>query len=210
MDDLPAPLPLSRKRQQILEAARALFLAQGYGHVSMDAMAKLAQVSKATLYAHFPSKNRLFATIVSDACRLNTMDESNFPLIVTDIAAALRQIGVRLLTFLLLPATMEIYRVVMAESVRFPELGEAFMAAGPEAFRARFMQWLQVQVAAGHLAIDNPAVAAEQFGAMLRPLRFMRATLGLPGERDDAEEIAATVGEAVETFLRRYRAAPEA
>ena len=56
----------SPKRRAILNAATELFAARGYGAVSMDAIARAADVSKATLYAHFESKDRLFATIVQD------------------------------------------------------------------------------------------------------------------------------------------------
>ena len=195
-------LPLSPKHQHILDAARALFMADGYGKVSMEAIAKQAQVSKATLYAYFPSKDRLFATIVGDACRTNAMDESSFPETVTDMRAALFQIGERLLRFLLLPTTMAIYRVVVGESTRFPELGEAFMTAGPQAFCDRFATWLTLQSAAGLLSIPDAPAAAEQFAAMLRPLRFLRATLGqAPPEIDDVPTI---VNNATETFLHRY------
>ena len=207
MSDSPAPPP-SPKHQQILDAARALFMAEGYGKVSMDAVARRAQVSKATLYAYFPSKDLLFATIVGQACQIDAMDAGNFPEQVPDIGAALRQIGVRLLRFLLRPNTMAIYRVVVGESARFPELGEAFMAAGPEAFRDRFAMWLSAQTAAGVLNISNADIAAEQFGAMLRPLRFLRATLGLPEAAED--DVIAIVDDAVETFLSRYGVKPSA
>ena len=59
------------KRQAVLDAATALFMAQGYGAVSMDAIARAAGVSKATLYAYFSSKDQFFATIISDACQQN-------------------------------------------------------------------------------------------------------------------------------------------
>ena len=64
LEDLP-------KRTQIMDAAAALFIAQGYGAVSMDAIAKAAAVSKATLYAYFRSKDALFATIIREACESN-------------------------------------------------------------------------------------------------------------------------------------------
>ncbi len=43
----------SPKRQLVLDAAASLFMAHGYGAVSMDAVARAAGVSKATLYAYF-------------------------------------------------------------------------------------------------------------------------------------------------------------
>ena len=45
----------------ILDAARRLFLEHGYAVTSMDVVAQLAGVSKATVYARFESKEQLFA-----------------------------------------------------------------------------------------------------------------------------------------------------
>ena len=79
----------------MLEAAASLFMAHGYGAVSMDAIARAAGVSKATLYAHFSSKDRLFATIIDEACRqkialgeLLPADETNVRAALTGAAAA--------------------------------------------------------------------------------------------------------------------------
>ena len=205
----PEPSP-SAKRQQVLEAAGTLFIAHGYGKVSMEAVAKQAQVSKATLYAHFPSKDLLFATIVGDACARNALGEGSFPDVADDIDEALRQIGTRLLNFLMLERTMAIYRVTIAESARFPELGEAFLAAGPLVFLDRMAAWLISQNAAGHLVVTEAKVAAEQFLALLRTTSFLRATLGLPPSVRPEDSVAAIVDAAVAIFLRSYRATQEA
>ena len=199
------PVETSRKRLQVLEAAADLFMAQGYGATSMDALARTAGVSKATLYAHFASKDVLFATIVGEACRANTIAEENFPADVSDIKAALTGIGLRVLRFLLLPRTLAIFRMVVAEAARFPELGAAFMNNGPQAFRDRFRDWVVQQEAAGHLRAPDPRVASEQFMALLRASLFMRATLALPPAPTDAD-IEATVQAAVTTFLRAFGA----
>lgn len=208
--DMIAPSPplagdaeTSPKRRQVLEAAAELFMAHGYANVSMDGVARAAGVSKATLYAHFASKDVLFASIVGEACRRNTLVSENFPDVVADIAAALTAIGGRLLRFLLLERTIAIYRVAVAESGRFPELGVAFWDAGPQRFLDRFADWLALQSAAGHLAVADPAIAAEQFSALLRASLFMRVTLGIGPAPGDAE-IDATVGRAVSTFLRAF------
>ena len=64
-DGMTQEVPVSAKARNILEAARALFIARGYEAASMDAVAKAANVSKATVYAYFNSKNELFAAIVA-------------------------------------------------------------------------------------------------------------------------------------------------
>ena len=205
---VPDPPP-SAKRQQVLDAAGALFIAQGYGKVSMEAVAKQAQVSKATLYAYFPSKDVLFSTIVSDACRRNALADGNFPDDIADIAEALRQIGTGTLSFLMLDRTMAIYRLTIAESAHFPELGEAFLAAGPLEFLNRMAAWIAAQSAAGHLTVSDPKMAAEQFLALLRTTNFLRATLGLPPSDRLEDSVAAVVDGAVAIFLRFYGATQE-
>ncbi|MBY0229118.1 MAG: TetR/AcrR family transcriptional regulator [Gemmataceae bacterium] len=57
------------KRETILEAARTLFLRDGFAGTSMDAVTALAGVSKATVYAHFKSKDELFASLVQETAR---------------------------------------------------------------------------------------------------------------------------------------------
>ncbi len=210
--DLPSPVPEIRldsspKRQQIVEAAVTLFMAHGYGSVSMDAVARSAGVSKATLYAYFTSKDALFATIIGDACRERTEDDATFPTEVSDIGAALTTIGDRVLHFLLQDRKLAIYRMTVAEATRFPELGEAFMVNGPQRFVERVAHWIGLQIAAGHLAAADPRIAAEHFLALLRTMMFMRATL-CQGPAPTEDEIAANVAAAVATFLRAF-GAPE-
>ena len=50
-----------RKFDQVLEGARSVFLADGFEGASVDQIAKVAGVSKATLYSYFPDKRLLFA-----------------------------------------------------------------------------------------------------------------------------------------------------
>src|ERR687894_2837948 len=64
--DAPTGARADRKRASIVAAARALFLAEGYD-ASMDALAAAADVSKATLYNHFGSKEALFSAVIGDA-----------------------------------------------------------------------------------------------------------------------------------------------
>lgn len=192
----------SPKRRAMLRAAGELFIARGYGAVSMDAIAREAGVSKATLYAHFASKDRLFATIINEACRQNFVVGDFLPADAPDLAAALTALGQRMLRFLLEDRALAISRVVTAESMRFPELGRAFYQNGPEVFRRAFGQWLVTQAAAGRLSVPDPAIAADQFVGMLRGTGvYMRASLGLPPPPTDAE-IDATVAAAVATLLR--------
>ncbi len=198
-----APTEASPKRRQVLDAAEALFLEHGYEPVSMDAVARKAGVSKATLYAYFPSKDRLFATIVAERGMAHVLDDAAYPPDGSDIRAAMTEIGGRVLRFILRPRTLRIYRIAVAESVRFPELGQAFYEAGPQRSCGRFETWLLRQEAAGLVALPDPLLAAQQFMALVRSCVFLRATLEVPPTPDEAE-IERTVASAVETWLRAY------
>jgi TetR/AcrR family transcriptional repressor of mexJK operon len=194
----------SPKRLLVLDAAAGLFMAHGYGAVSMDAVARAAGVSKATLYAHFSSKDQLFATIIGVACREKIALGALLPADATDVGAALATFGDRLLRFFLDERPLALHRVVIGESTRFPELGRAFYDNGPAALHAMFGAWLAGQTEAGRLAVSDPMMAAEQFVGMLRTSLFLRASLGLARATDD--EIDATVSGAVTTFLKAYAA----
>jgi TetR/AcrR family transcriptional regulator, mexJK operon transcriptional repressor len=192
----------SPKRQLVLDAAASLFMAHGYGAVSMDAVARAAGVSKATLYAYFSSKDQLFATIIGEACRQKIALAELLPADATDPCAALAAFGGRLLRFFLEERPLAIHRVVIAESTRFPELGRAFYDNGPAALFRTLAEWLAGQTGAGRLAITDAGMAAEQFVGMLRTSLFLRATLGLT--RPTEPEIDATVEAAVTMFLKAY------
>jgi TetR/AcrR family transcriptional repressor of mexJK operon len=111
----------SPKRQLVLDAATALFMAQGYGAVSMDAIARAAGVSKATLYAYFSSKDQLFATIIGEACRQNIAVTNFLPDGETDVLAGLTVFAGNTLRFLVEARSLAIHRVVVSESA-LPEL----------------------------------------------------------------------------------------
>lgn len=64
---MPKPPPYmltDDKPSLILRAAHRLFLQDGFSVTSMDAITQAAGVSKATVYAHFESKEKLFETLI--------------------------------------------------------------------------------------------------------------------------------------------------
>src|SRR5215470_16336540 len=116
----------SQKAQEILRAARKVFIAKGFEATSMDAVAKSAGVSKATVYAHFKSKSELFAAIVAQLAgrlmaEVQAVMEARLPL-----RQALMRIGARFLEVLTDPERVRMFRMMVAEIDRFPELGRIF------------------------------------------------------------------------------------
>jgi TetR/AcrR family transcriptional regulator, mexJK operon transcriptional repressor len=191
------------KQQDIEQAASRLFMAQGYAAVSMDAIARAAGVSKATLYAYFSSKERLFASLIGEACARSGPGSVPLADDADDLHATLTALADRTLHFILEEQSLAIYRAVIAEVVRFPEIGRAFYGYVTEASRRGLATWIERQMAAGRLAARDPALAAQQFMGLLRTNLHMRALFRIDPPPSEAE-IAATVAAAVETFLRAY------
>ncbi len=193
-----------RKRRQVVEAAARLFMAQGYGATSMDAIAREAGVSKATLYAYFPGKDALFAAIVGEACEREAEGRPCCPGAEGgDLAATLLSLGEGYLSFLFREEALAIQRVVMAEGPRFPELGRAFYESGPRRTIAWLAGWFSALQRQGGLRAGDAELAAEQFLSLLRSTAFLRHMLRLP-PAPDAAEVARSAAAAVDTFLRAW------
>src|SRR3954466_12165830 len=100
------------KRRQIMEGARAVFLAQGFDAASMGEIARKAGVSKGTLYVYFDSKERLFEAIVEDeragqAEQVFALDSTD-----RDVSAVLTRLGAAYVRFLCQPTAISPLRTV--------------------------------------------------------------------------------------------------
>lgn len=201
-DALPTKPPPG-KAEAILAAAERSFLARGFGATSMDAIAREAAVSKATVYAHFADKATLFGAVIT---RLNERRFGGFSveaLDPDDVEASLTLFARRFLELILSPEAIALNRIIIAEVPRFPELGEAFWQAGPARSRVQIEAFLRRANAAGTLAVAEPRGAAEQFVALARGEIHMRQLLRPDGEIG-AKAIAAAASSAVRVFLRAF------
>ena len=197
------------KRRQIMDGARAVFLAQGFDAASMGDIARKAGVSKGTLYVYFDSKERLFEAITHEACAAQAEGLFAFDPDDHDVEAVLTRLGQGYVKFLCRPGAMSPIRTVISISERMPEVGKEFYETGPATGVATLRRYLESQVAAGHLTIEDGEVAAAQFlesshATISKPLLFNAA------EPPSDERINHVVGIAVRTFLAAYRRVAEA
>lgn len=161
----------ARKHRAILEAATDMFLAKGYRDTSMDEVAAGSGVSKQTVYKHFSSKEALFVEIV-ERMALSTGDRVLATIAqsgdgATDIAEILYRYAVRQLQEVLKPRLLQLRRVVIGESTRFPELARTFYENGPQRAIDAIAGLLRDAVARGLLTVDDPDGAATQFNWLL-------------------------------------------
>src|ERR1700723_4712191 len=104
----------SAKRRQIIDGARAVFLAKGFDAASMNDIARAAGVSKGTLYVYFKHKEELFEAIVEQEC--DAQAEGIFDLDPNDhdVEAVLKRLGVAYVKFLCRPEKEQAIRTVIA------------------------------------------------------------------------------------------------
>ncbi|ACB95735.1 TetR/AcrR family transcriptional regulator [Beijerinckia indica] len=204
----PAPSPRNEqdnaKRRQILDGAREVFLAQGFDAASMNEIARKAGVSKGTLYVYFTSKEQLFQTVTHEACMEHAKHVFCLDLDDHDIEAVLTRLGRGFVTFLCRQDFLSPLRTVISIADRMPELGREFYEAGPSLGITMLQRYLEREVSAGNLMIEDCEVAAAQFldsclATIFRPLLFNTGT-PLTEAR-----INHVVGIAVRVFLAAYR-----
>ncbi len=196
----PTAEPPATKAELVVQAARRLFLEHGYGATSMEAVARAAGVSKATLYAHFASKAELFSAIIATECRriAPTVDDGEVDTLPA--REALFRIGRTLLTLVLSPQALSAYRVVVAETPRFPELGRAFYEAGPATTLRVLAGYLERATARGKLTVADPHTGAVLLAGMIRSHLQLCRLLGVRDSVDEAE-LDRHVRAAVDLFL---------
>lgn len=193
------------KVRQLLEAAGRLFMDMPYEAVSTDAIAREAQVSKATLYAHFSSKENLFATLIGARCSKIADDVWDSGSVLGDVEQVLRQFGRQFVDMLESPDTMPLYRSVVAQSTRFPELGRLFYETGPKRFEALLADFLGEATRRGLLAVENPALGALQFIQLMAGDIPTRGLLGIGAS--DPEVAEERIDSGIALFLAGYRPA---
>jgi TetR/AcrR family transcriptional repressor of mexJK operon len=204
-----APEPISapatrrpEKTEKILDAAGQLFREQGYGAVSMDQIARDAGVSKATVYAHFESKERLFASMIDHGCK--TYLEGIVPAVqqLDDMHEALTRIARSIENFLLAPKTLGIYRVIIAEGTRFPEIANAFVQNGPLPFLKILSEFFDCANKRGLLNVPNTRLASHQLVWLVRGPLYMRRILNLdlPNEPGVDDVVEGAVNMMMKTY----------
>ena len=197
----------ARKRKAILEAARTLFLRNGYRGTSMDEIAAAAAVSKQTVYKHFADKESLFSEIVTSTVKeagdtvhdevLNLQESGN-------VEADLRGLARRQLAMVMQPQILQLRRLVTAEAGRFPELGRTFYERGPGRTIAELATLFERLGTRGVLRLDDPHLAAEHFNWLVMSIPLNQAMLLGHDESPPAADLDRYADAGVGAFLAAY------
>ncbi len=205
MDGTPLEIKRGRKYDQVVAGARTVFLAEGFEGASVDLIAKEAGVSKATLYSYFPDKRMLFIEVAKEECAR----QADRALMVEDADQPVRDVlimaATNMMAFLTSSFAQRIFRICVAETDRFPELGQEFYRSGPQLLEDRLSAYFVEAVKRGELRIDNVRLAAQQFDTLMKADVFVKMVFNVI-ETPDPEAMDRVIEGAVDTFLARYGA----
>jgi AcrR family transcriptional regulator len=190
-----------RKECQILTAARAQFLEQGFADTSMDAIARRAGVSKATLYAYFPSKEALFSHLAQVECREKAIRLPS-PDLDEGVVPALRALCAHFVAHFLTKEATAFFQTVSNERSRFPDLCRLYFQSGKKIVVEFVAAYLEQAKARGLLAFDDAELAADQLLNLVLSDLPMRVALGL--ELRDQAEAERIMEAGIEVFLKAY------
>jgi AcrR family transcriptional regulator len=199
----PSRLESARLSDHILDVATVLFLGDGFGATSVEAVARRAGISKRTFYHRFSGKEMLFEAVVRRMIERWTPPFDGAVLQAPSLAAALRHSAEHILKVALTPEALALHRMVIAEARRFPELARILHELGAAAGIERIAREFERRIAAGEMRRLDARLAAEQFILMVVTGPQRRA-LGL-GVPLDAPELARWIADSVALFLEGCR-----
>ncbi len=185
---------MAEKRAEILRAARPILLRDGLGGTTLDRVVTEGKISKMTLYRHFPSKEALFEGLITAMCEYMREGLENAPSANVDKSAANR-LADELQAFtsaLIETDALALYRLIVADGWRFPDLSRVFDQSGMRIIRRRIAQLLE---SGGVPANKSGRVAAEVVALALGD-GYQRAILGIVEDGDHkafAQQIEAAV-----------------
>jgi TetR/AcrR family transcriptional regulator, mexJK operon transcriptional repressor len=198
----------ARKRRAILEAGTTVFLSNGYLGTSMDEVAKLAGVSKQTVYKHFADKQRLFSEIVTaivdEIADPNTDEVLNLK-DTGNLERDLRDFARRQLRAVMQPRLLQLRRLVIGEAGRFPQLGQLFYQRGPGRTIDTLATLFERLAARGELELDDARLAAAHFNWLVMSIPLNQAMLLGQDEPATANQLRRYADTGVKAFLAAYQ-----
>jgi AcrR family transcriptional regulator len=196
-------LKSEEKRNQIIDAAGALFIVNGFEKVSMEEIAKSAGVSKQTVYSHFGNKQQLFTAAIDCKCEEYDLAPNKIPSAM-HCEEYLRFFCTHLAALLISDDAIGMFRVCVAEAGR-SEVSDLYWQAGPQKIRSQLSAYLAEQNKLSTLKIDDIDTAASQLIAMVVCESQFRSLLGLEKLKSDSD-LHLYAEKCAEMFYKSYRA----
>ena len=175
----PGPGRPASRDEEILRAAYAVFTEKGFHGATMLDVASRARASKTTLYARFESKEALFQALIAWGTRQGTdaldaiVDNQ-----ALDPLASLHLFAAQVLSQMMQPEKLALFRIAVAEGGRLPEIGRIFSRYTRDHGVRSGQKLAKRLVEQGLIEIGDPEEYGHSFIGLLQGELFMRALLG--------------------------------
>lgn len=190
------------RRAAILAVAERSFLEHGYQGTTMSAIAAELGGSKGTLWSYFASKEELFDAFL-DKMTSSLREEMMAALAPsTEVTPGVELFVKRMLTKILQPGALGVFRLVVGESGRSPEVGRMFYRRTMATVEGALSGYLAGHMAAGRLRTADPSRAARLLMAMTVSGYRYRVLLCVEAVEDAA--IAAEAALIAREFVAAY------
>ncbi len=187
------------ERSRILEATTAVFLDKGFERASTSEIARRARASKQTLYSLFPTKADMFVGVIS--AHTDRLFAHYVEFVESDRAPVetLGEMGTMIASMFADQQFLALYRILVAQADRFPELARRLWSACAERGYRLLAEYLRSR------RIGGPAYrkSAEQFVSLVLGDLILNWQLK-PGARPSRRALRRRAREAAEDFLRLH------
>ncbi|WP_404439068.1 TetR/AcrR family transcriptional regulator [Stutzerimonas chloritidismutans] len=153
-------LSSAARKEEILDAALIEFADRTYNAVSMERLAECAGLSKAGIYAHFKSKEEIFHALLERTTKQLCDFQGWLPDDNLTLPELVDVYLDRLYATFESPTMMPIYRLLLAESARMPELVQRWHDEVVHELQERAKTIIQRNIRRG---IIRPGVLTEHF-----------------------------------------------
>ncbi|ASJ70914.1 TetR/AcrR family transcriptional regulator [Granulosicoccus antarcticus] len=191
-----------RKRAAILNAAAEEFRSNGYRETSMDRIAEVAQVSKRTVYKHFPSKDDLYRAITHELVLQEHYSIDGSYNQQQSLRSQLIHIATQEVAAFSSDTYLSNMRVLLGEAFRSPEIVQKVFQDLPVNGGA-FFEWINAAMDDGRLQIEDPRLATQQLLSLLKGILFWPQAMSMQGAVSMKAQ-TTVIASAVDMFLDHY------
>jgi AcrR family transcriptional regulator len=188
------------RRAAFLKAARDVFLEFGYEQANMAEIVRRAGGSLSTLYAQFGGKKGLFEAMIDARVQTVTQQMQMELAAHAPLRQGLTRIGENFLAHHASPQAIDVFRLMVSQAKKFPEMADAWNKRATEGVRKALATYLEDRAKAGEIRIANYEVAASVFLDLVRARIQFRA-LGVPSYTASEQDIREAVDRAVKVFV---------
>lgn len=196
--------PIDRRKDEAMWAAtHALLFKNGPAAVSVEAVARLAGLSKMTVYSRYANREALIAAVIQRQADQMAASLCLVPDSQSNLQEALTAFGIRLLSFLLSETYLGFMRALRSAAAFPTDAMHTIFRFGPQSTLDNLAQWMRQAHRAKLANFRQPERSAELLLGMITGLDIVRAMYGEPC-RHTRRTITQHVRWAVTAFVKLH------